>query len=279
MEYPKNRGAFFAHRLVRVLFKSCAIQDIGHHAATLIIHIAHTEDSARYQGAIRFWNSQLMDVLGFKSPKQLNAARNAAVESGWLHYERESGRKVGRYWTTIPPEVSQFDDSPIEPIHSESGTNSGMNNGTNSGKLSESGKVIHSESGTHCGMQSGKPSIPIPYPEHTGARTNENDDDAPDEGKPASVGRVAEYAKTLDAKKYQDATRCCDEFWDHYEANGWRQGKGTGRKIVNWQAAFRGWVRRQKGFGGHAPDDRDRVGYDTPVMMVPPTRKREATNV
>ncbi len=64
--YPE-RESHYAHRLTRLVFKSCAAQSIGHHACMLIIHIAHTEDAARYQGPVRFWNSQLSEVLGFKS--------------------------------------------------------------------------------------------------------------------------------------------------------------------------------------------------------------------
>lgn len=33
-------------------------------------------------------------------------------------------------------------------------------------------------------------------------------------------------------------------FYDYYTANGWRQGKGQGKPIKDWQAAARGWIRR-----------------------------------
>jgi hypothetical protein len=111
--YP-TRPPYYAHRLTRLLFKSCAAQSIGQDAVLLIIHICHTEDAARYQGPVRFWNSQLSETLGFRSPKTLNNARKKAVESGWLHYERKNDRADGRYWTTIPESVSKFDDNPIE---------------------------------------------------------------------------------------------------------------------------------------------------------------------
>lgn len=156
--YPA-RQPFHAHKLTRLLFKGCAAQSIGHHAVCLVIHIAHTEDAARYQGPVRFWNSQLMEVLGFKSPKQLNNARDAAVTAGWLVYERVNIRSVGHYWTTAPESVAKFDDSPIEPIHSDNGNLS--ESGTNS-------ELIHSESGTrsgtNSGTNSGKLSNPIPFP-------------------------------------------------------------------------------------------------------------------
>jgi hypothetical protein len=110
-----SREPFYAHRLTRLLFKSCAAQSIGQDAVLLIIHIAHTEDAARYQGPVRFWNSQLNEVLGFRSPKTLNNARSRAVEAGWLHYERKHDRADGQYWTMIPRSVQRFDDQPIEP--------------------------------------------------------------------------------------------------------------------------------------------------------------------
>ncbi len=112
--YPA-REPFYAHRYTRLLFKSCAAQSIGQDAVLLVIHIAHTEDAARYQGPVRFWNSQLNEVLGFRSPKTLNNARSKAVNSGWLSYHRKNDRADGVYWTTIPRSVLAFDDEPIEP--------------------------------------------------------------------------------------------------------------------------------------------------------------------
>jgi hypothetical protein len=113
-EYPR-RDKYFAHRLTRLLFKSCACQEIGHHAVCLLCHIAHTEDAARYQGPVTFWNEQLMTTLGFTHRKQLIKARDLAIGAGWLHYDRAHDRAVGYYWTDIPASVSDFNDSPIEP--------------------------------------------------------------------------------------------------------------------------------------------------------------------
>lgn len=155
-EYPK-REQFFAHKFVRLLTKSCAAQDIGLNAFALLCVIAHQEDSARYSGPVRFWNEQLMNVLGFKSPKQLNDCRSKAVKCGWLHYERSGNREVGRYAVLIPKCFEGIDDAPIEPIHSVIHSESG----TNTERITERiGDGTRNESVT----ESGKPSIPIPSP-------------------------------------------------------------------------------------------------------------------
>ncbi len=117
----------------------------------LVIHIAHTEDAARYQGPVTFWNSQLSETLGFKSPKQPNNARQGAIDNGWLIYERSHDRTVGKYWTSNPKSVERFNDEPIE----ENDFNSA------NGKHSENG----TGSGTHGGTGSGKPPNPDPIPD------------------------------------------------------------------------------------------------------------------
>lgn len=155
-EYSK-REPFFAHKFVRLLTKSCAAQDIGLNAFALLCVIAHQEDSARYSGPVRFWNEQLMNVLGFKSPKQLNDCRAKAVEFGWLNYERSGNREVGRYFVMIPEAFEGLDDSQIEPNHSVNHSESG----TNKERIAERiGDGSRNESVT----ESGKPSVPSPYP-------------------------------------------------------------------------------------------------------------------
>lgn len=159
-EYPQ-RDPYFAHRFVRMLQKSCAAMEIGQNACLLLCYIAHTEDAMRYVGPAKFWNEQLMTTLGFKSPKQLNDARQRACDSGWLEYQRQGHREVGRYWVTIPNEFADMHDTVIEPIHSECGMDSGTNSGTQTKRKAEhigNGKRNANET------ESGKPSIPIPEP-------------------------------------------------------------------------------------------------------------------
>ena len=210
---PK-RNSFFAHRLVRLLFKTCAPQDIGEQAVLLIIHIAHTEDAIRYSKPVSFWNSQLDSVLGFKSPKQLNQARQRAIQAGWLHYERTGDRQPGLYWTDIPSRFEALSDAPIENECFP-----------NSEHEAENINVMLSENGTRSGTQSGTPSITNPKPIKSGTDKRFIQ---------PSVQEVQEYAKT------ESLAIDADRFVDFYGTKGWMVGKN---KMKDWQAAVRNWAR------------------------------------
>ncbi|EMI44518.1 hypothetical protein [Rhodopirellula sp. SWK7] len=196
MDYPK-RESHYAHKLTRLLFKSCAAQSMGPHAICLIIHVAHTEDASRYQGPVRFWNSQLMEVLGLTSPKQLNNARQAAVDAGWLVYGRTNDRSVGHYWTSIPESVASFDTPPFEAMHSAYGTQSGTQSGT--------------RNGTHCGTQSGKPSNPIPNPKKVSALRADASDVELARWMFDRVRRIAPKAREPDFTKWGNTIRLMRE--------------------------------------------------------------------
>jgi len=107
-DYPK-RESHFAHKLVRLMIRTCAAQEIGPGAALLVAVIVHTEDSKRYTAPVTFWNHQLQDVLGM-SWGQLDRARKKAVAAGWLHYERKATRSVSKYWTLVPPQFAGVPD-------------------------------------------------------------------------------------------------------------------------------------------------------------------------
>lgn len=110
--YPK-RESHFAHKLTRLVWRACAAQEIGIPAAFLVVQIAHTEDAKRYSGAVTYWNDQLQSLMGL-SWDQLNRIRKKAVTADWLHYEPGGKGKVGRYWTTIPPAYSEFQDGAVD---------------------------------------------------------------------------------------------------------------------------------------------------------------------
>jgi len=221
MTTKPKRDAFFAHRLVRLLFKTCATLEIGEHAVLLIIHVAHTEDAIRYSQPARFWNSQLNSVLGFKSPKQLNNARQRAIAAGWLHYERKGDKHPGCYWTDIP---SRFEDLKDTPIENECFPFTEC-------EAEHIAPPMYSKNGTRSGTHSGKHSIPIPIPierERTAKRFI-----------PPTVQDVQEFARAVSLRI--DPER----FVDYFESVGWVIGKGK-KPIKSWQAAARNWARNSK---------------------------------
>lgn len=111
--YPK-RPAFYSHKFVRVLMKSCAAMEIGPEACLLLCYIAHTEDAAKYTQPVRFWNEQLLSVMAFNHTKQLVRAREKAISSGWLVYWRDNDRAVGKYYVQIPARFASLTDSAME---------------------------------------------------------------------------------------------------------------------------------------------------------------------
>lgn len=180
MDYPKSsRGKFFAHKFVRLLMKSCAAQDMGQNAVLLCVFIAHTEDAMHYSGACRFWNEQLLSVMGFRSAKQLDTARDKAVEAGWLVYDRPGNRAVGRYWVTIPEQFADLSDSPMgENGPATAANHSTIHSGIHSTIHSEfdpnTARIRHelrNESGTNQGASSIPVPDPVPSPVPAGADT------------------------------------------------------------------------------------------------------------
>ena len=111
-EYPK-REQFFSHKFVRLVMRFCGAQEIGPEGSWLLTIIAHTEDARRYTGPVTFWNEQLISVMGLNSRKQLDRIRDRCIEAGWLHYERDSKRAVGKYWVKVPPNLDGMDDADI----------------------------------------------------------------------------------------------------------------------------------------------------------------------
>jgi len=163
-EYPK-REPFFAHKFVRLLTKSCAAQDIGLNAFSLLCVIVHQEDSARYCGPVRFWNEQLMSTLSL-SPRALREARDKAIQFGWLVYFRENDRATGRYFVTVPKQFSGLSDAPIEEPCAVRGEVSGEVSGA------DLHMKVHKEVTSNCtrsehesAPEPSPPSIPIPNPD------------------------------------------------------------------------------------------------------------------
>lgn len=104
-QYP-NRQPYFSNKFTRALITNSVASVIGRDALLLVLIIANYEDATRYSGPAKLWNGQLMAALGFKSPKQLNNARDAAIKAGYLNYHRENDRAIGKYFVCLPDEIS-----------------------------------------------------------------------------------------------------------------------------------------------------------------------------
>lgn len=236
--YPE-RTRFFAHRFVRVLHKSCAAQDIGPAACYLCCIIAHTEDAGRYAGPARFWRAQLMETLGFKSPKQLCIARQKAIDAGWLVYFQAGTRAVGEYFVTIPERFLGLPDSAIEPVSDESISSAGgTNNGTNQAGLVPQLVPLETHkrngNGSISGTESGTLPIPIPNP----IPSPNNPKSARARFVPPSLDEVAAYCKERNNSIDPEA------FIAHYQANGWVQS--SGRPVKDWKACIITFETNQK---------------------------------
>lgn len=112
-EYPA-RPKFFANKVIRLLGKTCAANDIGLAAVWLVTQIVMTEDASGYRRAVTFYDGQLMPIVGVNSQKTLALARVKAVEAGWLAYEAGFKGKAGQYFVTIPQAALDLDDAPMD---------------------------------------------------------------------------------------------------------------------------------------------------------------------
>ena len=168
MKYPE-RDPCFAHRFVRILHKSCASQDIGRDACWLLTVIAHTEDAARYSGPVRFWNSQLMETLAYKSQKQFRRIREVAIDHGWLAYHRDDNRSVGQYFVKIPKRFQELSDAPLEAANTFSQEQIQERNAGENTFLQEHNEPSNTfleepNEGHNQGHNEGHTSNPIPFP-------------------------------------------------------------------------------------------------------------------
>ena len=166
IEY-QPRGSFFAHKAFRKMHKSSAAADMGRDAFCLVAVVLHTEDAARYRGPVRFFNSQLMETLGFAKWETFDKARKRAIDSGWLQYRGCGKRTAGLYWVTVPADLDDMDDMPIEEsIDSLSpkagykeGYKVGYKEGYDRGIIEGiNGDTIGAQSGVRSGRKQGEPS-------------------------------------------------------------------------------------------------------------------------
>jgi hypothetical protein len=165
LDYPK-RGPYFAHKTFRLMHKSMIAAELGRDVLCLLAVILHTEDAARYRGPVSYFNSQLIETLGFKKWEQFDAARKKAIEAGWLQYEGCGKRSAGRYFVTIPAGYEQIDDGLMEEcISPENGYKQGYDAGYKAG-YDEGIKrgTIQGQCGVRSGDKQGEPPISLSLP-------------------------------------------------------------------------------------------------------------------
>lgn len=160
-DYPK-REPFFAHKTVRLMHKAAVPAVIGIDAFSLVVIVLHTEDAARYRGPVAFWNSVLIETLGFGKWDRLNKARKRAADAGWLKYSGDGKRQPGMYFVTVPDGYDMVTDEPIEPVlYPENGYNDGYKAGYKAGY--DRG-MIEGQSGVQPRDDVGEPFSPVPSP-------------------------------------------------------------------------------------------------------------------
>lgn len=132
MDYP-SKPPFYAHKAVRLMHKSGLASEIGREAFCILVVVLHTEDAARYRGPVKFFNSQLMETLGFAKWETFDRARRKAIESGWLAYEGCGKRSAGKYSVVIPDGYDKINDMPIEEPDDTLSPANGYKEGYNAG--------------------------------------------------------------------------------------------------------------------------------------------------
>lgn len=109
MKYPIRTQLFFTVFL-RVFHKSEAVRQLGPDASVLLLVVMTMEDEGNFANAVPIHDQVLSLHSGFRSLKNLHAARARAVEAGWLHYEPiEAHHAAGRYWVTIPDHLTAME--------------------------------------------------------------------------------------------------------------------------------------------------------------------------
>ena len=207
IEYPK-RGPYFAHKTFRLMHKSMVAAELGRDVLCLLAVILHTEDAARYRGPVSFFNSQLIETLGFKKWEQFDATRKKAIDAGWLQYEGCGKRSAGRYFVTIPDGYGQVDDNLMEEcISPEKGYKQGYDDGYKAGYDQGIKRgTIQGQSGGQSGDKQGEPpTLPLdPSP-----KTNTKPPKSPkgDSGKvPSDLAGVV-FPKEIDNPLMREAVR------------------------------------------------------------------------
>ena len=209
-DYPTDRvSCGYSIRFIKALLESDAIRDHGPEAVLLSVFIASREDRLHYAKPPKFWRAELMDKLGKGSPKDFLRIRNRAIEAGLLFHQEATRTTPGLYWTLVPewllPRFEAF-------------------------RKGNGKQPNRSEKGTAKGTAKGTLSIPCTHnPDTCSASAKRSRFEKP------SLEEVQAYC--IERRNKVNA----EQFRDHYEANGWVQGKN--KPIRDWKAAVRTWER------------------------------------
>jgi hypothetical protein len=114
VNYPQ-RPAFFACKFVRLMTKQVVAQRYGTNVFALLTIIVTQEDAVHYR-PVTYFNERLMELMGIRKWETLAAARQQAVDAGWLHYEPPpfGTRQPGTYFVLVPPEFRATPDSAVD---------------------------------------------------------------------------------------------------------------------------------------------------------------------
>lgn len=147
--YPK-RDSCYAHKYTRLLFNSTAAADIGLDGVAMCVHIAHMEDKLHYGSPVKLWNAHLEHAL-CASEDKVKRIRDKCTKFDFLHYERDSNRKIATYWVKVPEHLQGMIEGP---------TNTRKSAGNAAGnKRSNTRKSADNHAGNHAGT-----SFPVPNP-------------------------------------------------------------------------------------------------------------------
>lgn len=256
--YP-IRSKFFANRVIRLLGKTCAAQEIGTTGFCLVVWIAMTEDASGYRRTVTFYDTQLMPIVGAQSQKTLALARSKAVSAGWLDYVPGCKGRAGSYYVTIPEYALGLDDAPSDESHDNRRGESHANFTSKPTSNREQSDVELDDDSEAILRGKGQPFLPTPTPSPSPSPKNEPliAESFPVLGtaEAAEDRRSRNAIRTRTAKVFvpptvEEVRQYCIEcgstvdpahFVDHYVANGWMSGSS---RLKDWKAALRNWGRR-----------------------------------